>query len=459
MPGPGSPANQKTGTLPPGPANPIRTTMAYQRAVVDFFGDMIADYGDISSFRLATYRCVLLRHPHHVKHVLQRNHANFDRSAFSYKMARNLFGRGLATVEGGEEWRGMRRMLAPSFHYQRIASMAEHMLAVIRARLERWDAAAATGEVLDAGMEMRRLTLHVVARALFALDEQGLIDRFAEAIDTLDRELTAYMRMPLLPLSVPTAGHRRFWAAHGVVEEIMDYMITQHLTDQVDRGDLLSTLIQAEDETGARLTDEQLRDQVFVMLFAGHETGANVLTWLWYRLGIHPEVQLRVRQEVDKELDGLPPTLADCARLTYTRSVIDETQRMYPQQYQGWRRALEDDEIDGYRIPAGTDIFYSTYHLHRHPDFWDEPEEFRPERFSPDEIARRDRSAYLPFGSGPHRCIGEQFANTEMLFIVASAVQRYQIELVNPEPVRPKALITLGPEKPVRVRLLPRGRG
>jgi cytochrome P450 len=432
--------------------------MAFQRGPLDLFDDLIAEHGDISSFRLATNRVVLLRHPHHVKHILQRRYANFDRSTVSYKMARNLFGRGLATVEGGDEWRVMRRMLQPSFHYQRIVSMSEHMLAVIRDRVRHWDELAAAGEVIDVNAEMRRLTLRVVARALFALEDEEVIDRFAGAIDTIDRELTAYMRFPLLPLSVPTAGHRRFWTNHAVVEEIIDYVITQHLTDEVDRGDLLSMMIQAEDDTGARLSDRELRDQVFVMLFAGHETGANVLTWIWYRLGMHQEVQQRAVQEVDNELDGRPPALADCSKLGYTQRVIDEAQRMYPQQWQGWRRCLEDDEIGGYRIPAGTDVFYSPYHVHRHPDFWADPEEFRPDRFAAAEVATRDRSAYLPFGSGPHKCIGEQFAQTEMMFVLASVLQRYRIELESPEAIAPRPLITLGPEKPVRVRLVPRTR-
>ena len=459
MRGSGFTVNPKSCPIPPGPTNPLRTTMAFQRGPLELFDDLIERYGDISSFRLATNRVVLLRHPHHVRHILQQRPGNYDRSTVSYKMARNLFGRGLATVEGGEEWRGMRRMLQPSFHYQRIASMSEHMQAVIREQFGRWDTMAATGEALDTNMEMRRLTLRVVARALFALEEQAVIDRFAQAIDTIDEELTAYMRFPLLPLSVPTAGHRRFWANHVIVEEIIDYVIVQHFTDQVDRGDLLSIMIQAQDEeTGQRLSDTELRDQVFVMLFAGHETGANVLTWIFYQLGRHPEVQRRVRQEIDNKLDGRSATLADCRELVYTQSVIDETQRMYPQQWQGWRRCLEEDEISGYRIPAGTDIFYSPYHVHRHPDFWDDPEEFRPERFSLEQAAKRDRGAYLPFGSGPHKCIGNQFALTEMLLVIANTLQRYHLELDPAEPIAPKPLITLGPDKPVRVRLVPRTR-
>jgi cytochrome P450 len=443
--------------FPPGQTNPVRTTLSFQRAPLDYIGSLFDDHGDVTTFRLLMNKIVVLRHPHHIRHILQVKPGNYDRSTVFHKMARNLFGRGLATIEGGPEWRNMRRLMQPSFHYQRVASMAEHMVSVINARLDLW--AAKSGEVVDAGTEMRALTLRVVARALFALEEEPVIDRFHQAIETVDQELAAYTQFPLLPLSVPTAGHRRFWASYTIIEEIIDYVITQHLTDQVDRGDLLSMLIQSVDETtGARLTDEQLRDEVFVMLFAGHETGANVLTWVWYRLGLHPEVQLRVQQEVDNELDGRSPTLADCSKLPYTQSVIDETQRMYPQQWQGWRKALEEDEIGGFRIPAGTDIFYSPYHVHRHPEFWDEPEEFRPERFSSEEVAKQDRSAYLPLGSGPHKCIGSQFALTEMMLVIASTVQRFRIELESPEPIAAKPMVTLGPEKPVRVRLLPRAR-
>jgi cytochrome P450 len=459
MTGQASTDEPKSRNTLPGSGNFVKTTLTFQRSPLDFLESLFKSYGDICTFRLATNKIVALTHPHHVKHVLQQRAHNFTRSTTAHKMARNIFGNGLATVEGGAVWRRQRRLMQPSFHYQRVASMSDHMVTVINERLQRWDQASVDGEVLDINEEMRRLTLRVVARALFALDEEKVVDRFANAIETLDHELTAYMRFPLLPLSVPTAGHRRFRESQQIVEEIIDYVITDHLVNDHDRGDLLSMLIQTVDEdTGERMTDLQLRDEVFVMLFAGHETGANILTWVFYRLGLHADIQKRVQQEVDHELDGRSPTLADTTKLVYTRCVIDEALRMYPQQWQGWRRCIEEDEIGGYRIPAGTDIFFSSYHMHRHPDFWDDADSFRPERFTPDEVARRDRSSYIPFGSGQHLCIGNQFALTEMLLVLASAIQRYRIDLASDEQIEPQPLITLGPDKPVRVRLVPRAR-
>ena len=188
--------------------------LTYQKAPLAFLTNVLDTYGDVASFRLATAKIILLRHPHHIRRVLQQKSGTYDRSSMPYKMSRTLFGRGLATVEGGEEWRSMRRLMQPSFHYQRVASMAEHMLAVIQARLDRWDEMAAAGKVIDTAPEMRSLTLRVVARALFALEEGEICDRFATAIDTVDHELGAWMQFPLLPLSVPDRKSTRLNSSH-----------------------------------------------------------------------------------------------------------------------------------------------------------------------------------------------------------------------------------------------------
>lgn len=452
-----STAATKTRPTPPGPANPIGSTIGFQRAPLELLERLISRYGDVCSFRLGTTRIVLLSHPRDVKRVLQQNAKNYDRSSTAHKMARTLFGDGLATSVGGESWRRHRRLMQPSFHYQRVAAMSEHMLAEIRSTLDNWERLAPAQEPINANDEMRRLTLRIVARALFGLQDEEVLLRFGNAVDTMDHELAAYVQLPFVPLSVPTAGHRRFWSGMRAIEEILDDTISRHLDERVDRGDLLSMLIETKDEdTGERLTNRQLRDEVFVMLFAGHETSANVLTWVWYRLGLHPDVQKRVQQEVDHELGGQPPTLADCSKLAYTRCVIEETMRLYPQVSLGWRRAIEEDELGGYRIPAGTDVTYSTYHMHRHPDYWDDPESFQPDRFAPEQAERRDRSAYIPFGAGPHLCIGNQFAMTEMLLIIASTIQRFRLELTSTTTIAPKPLITLGPERTVPIRLEPR---
>ncbi|NIJ12007.1 cytochrome P450 [Saccharomonospora amisosensis] len=453
----GSTGPAKSRSTPPGPISMLRSTIAFQRSPLDYIGGLIKTYGDVLTFRLPTSRIVVLRHPHHVKHVLQQRAGNYPRDTAAHKMARNMFGNGLATISGGPQWRRQRRLVQPSFHYQRVAAMSEHMLAVIGDTLQRWQRLAAEGEILETNKEMRQLTLRVVAKALFSLDEEERVARFARAVDRMDHELSAYMRFPLVPLSVPTASHRRFWASLRKVSDVITYVIDRQRADPVDRGDLLSLLMETrDDETGERMSDEQLRDEIFVMLFAGHETSANVLTWVLYRLARHVDVQKRVQQELARELEGRDPTLADCTKLVFTRCVIDETMRLYPQQWQGWRSTAEDDEIGGYRIPAGTDIFFSTYHVHRHPEFWDEPEAFRPERFLPEQAAKRDRSAYLPFGSGPHLCVGNQFALTEMLLLLAGLLRRFDVTLAEDVTVAPKPLVTLGPEREIPIRLLPR---
>lgn len=432
--------------------------MGFQRAPLEFIGKLFKTYGDVCAFRLATTRIVALNHPADLKRVLQKNSSNYNRTAAAHAMARNLFGNGLSMMEGGGrdggEWRGRRRLMQPSFHYQRVAAMSGFMLDVIGTSLARWQAVAAARESMDAGTEMRRLTLGIVAKALFGIEDEETVRRFAGAVDQVGTELSAYMQLPLLPLKVPTPGHRRFWSNLETMDGIINDTIAAHARAEAGRFDMLSMLIEsADEETGARLTHKELRDEAFALLFAGHETSANVLTWVCYRLGLHPDVQERVQQEVDHELGGDPPAFADTTKLEYTHLVLQETMRLYPQQWQGWRHAIDEDVVGDYRIAPGSDIFFSPYHAHRHPEIWDDPESFQPGRFTPERAARRDPSTYLPFGAGPHACIGQQFATSEMLLIVASLVQRFRIELTTPAPIEPRPLITLGPERPVLVRL------
>jgi len=180
-------------------------------------------------------------------------------------------------------------------------------------------------------------------------------------------------------------------------------------------------------ETSTGMSTAQLVDEVKTILVAGTETTATTLTWIWYQLGRRPDIEAKVHAELDRELAGRAPTMADLPRLTYTRMVIDETMRYYAVVWQLMRRAKEDDTLGGYAIPAKTLVFFSAYVLHRHPDFWERPNEFYPEHFAPEVAEKRPRYAYLPFSSGPRQCIGASFAMMEMMLIVAHVAQRYRL--------------------------------
>ena len=204
-------------------------------------------------------------------------------------------------------------------------------------------------------------------------------------------------------------------------------------------------MLARDEETGEGMNDQQLRDEVMTMLFAGHETTANALAWTWYLLSQHPDIEHRLHSELDEVLGGAIPTLEHLPKLNYTRMVIEEAIRLYPPGWAFARHTVGDDEIGGYRIPANSLIWVSPYVTQRHPDFWENPEKFDPERFTPERSAGRPRFAYFPFGGGPHQCIGNAFAMMEAQLLLATIAQRYHLQLVPGHPVEPKVVLTLRP--------------
>ncbi|MDE1675270.1 cytochrome P450 [Nocardia gipuzkoensis] len=439
---------------PPGPGKSLRSTLAFQRSPLTFLSRVIEEYGDIISLDLLGMPVVVLNHPTHIEHVLKRHQRNFDRNGPVFTMARSLFGDGLAT-SARTGWLQRRRLLQPAFHRQRIATFGELMINSIESTLDSWEAVRAHGGTVDIRAEMNQLTLRIVVRALFGMDPaDAMVTRFIEAATTSTRELAAYMRFPLLPLSVPTPGHRRFHRSLRVLDEVAAEMIRRCRHDQDEGGSLLSMMMEARDaDTGESMTDKQLRDEVFTMLFAGHETSANTLTWAWHLIGRHPEVGQRLREEAERVLGGRRPTMDDLPQLRYTRHVIEETLRLYSPAWQNYRQTVMDDEIDGYHIPSRTTVLWSYYFVHRHPDYWDDPERFDPDRFAERDSINGDHPGYFPFGAGPRICIGNTFAMAEMQFAIAMTLQRYRLVPVSQTAIEPEALLTLRTSWPVIVGL------
>jgi cytochrome P450 len=347
--------------------------------------------------------------------------------------------------------------MQPAFHRKRIANLGKLMTDLTLERLQYWEAQVTQGQSIDMTEEMRHLTLQIVSKSLFSIDISGQSSVFGNAFAEANHLLAAFARFPFPPLDFPTLSHLRLWGAIRRMDKIAFGIMQQRRQTNEDLGDLLSLLVAAKDEeTGEGMSDQQLRDEVMSFLIAGHETSTDALSWVWYLLSQYPDVEHRLHSELDSVLADRVPTTDDLPLLPYTRMVVDESIRLYPPVWQLMRRAREEDVIDGYRIPAGTTLFWSQYLLHRHPAFWSDPERFDPERFLDEHAAKRDRFAYAPFGGGPRICLGSNFAMTEMLLILATIAQKYRLVLDPPQHLEPVASMALRPKNGFSVRLVRR---
>ena len=426
---------------------PYGTVAESRRDPRAFFMKSWEQFGDVFRYQLGPWTFHLLSHPDHVRHVLQDNYRNYPRS-FHYRLTKLVIGDGLVATEG-EVWRRQRRMVQPAFHEARVAALAGAMAQATEDMLGRWEAArhAETGQPFDVSKEMIGLTLRIVGRTLLGVDLGGETDVMSPAIT----EALAYLDFRLnnlvtWPLFVPTARNLRFRRAMRTLDDVV-YDIIRRRRDGADTGDLLSMLLAVRDEeTGAAMTDLEVRNQVMTFIGAGHETTATALAWTWYLLSKHPEVERRLREEVIDVLGDRTPTAADARRLSLTRRCFEEAMRLYPPVFGVVRGVVADDEIGGYRIAAGTSVILCQYVTHRHPAAWEDPERFDPDRFLPERAARRPKFAYFPFLGGPHHCVGSDFATMEGAIILAMVVRRYRLRVAPGAVVEPATMVTLRPK-------------
>lgn len=384
-------------------------------------------YGDVARYRYALTDTFFICSADGVKRVLQDNASNYTKEHGSYRMLRRLFGNGLITSEGSF-WLRQRRLAQPAFHRQRLAQMGAAMSAAAAETAERWQAVAHTGQPLPMMREMSKLTLKVVGDALFGAALSAMAAPIAESWDLLNTQLAErFSKLRLLPPILPTRYDRDFRRARQTLFAVVARIIAAKRAHPVESDDLLSMLMAArDDETGEGMTDGQLRDEVVTMLLAGHETTAVALTWAWARLDRHPEVAARLHGELASVLGGRVPGVDDLQHLPYTRAVISETLRLHPPAYLIIRHVKEDDVVCQRRVHKGGAVLISPLILHRHPDYWESPDEFLPERWLDAEAEkRRPRHAYIPFSTGPRQCIGSSFSMMESVLILATLAQRF----------------------------------
>lgn len=449
---------------PPGPKGTLimGNITQFSEDEPNFLLENIKQYGDIVYFRLAHLHTYLLGHPDLIREVLVTQRDNFAKAPLDRRILGKFLGNGLLTSDGNFHKR-QRRLAQPAFHSQRIQGYAEVMVDYTEQVMAKWE----DGAVIDVADEMMHLTMLIVSKTLFDADGITGNGKTAATIGNAMHDLQAvsnrdYQRGFSLPGWIPTADNRLRNQAKANFSEVMEQIIAERRQTAVngqvtDTGDLLSMLMLAVDEDGEFMDDRQLRDEVATLFAAGHETTSNAMSWTWYLLSQHPEVETRLHEELDTVLAGRQPTLAELPNLPYALKIIKESMRLYPPAWiLNGRIALEDTELNGYTIPKGSTIFISPYAMHRLPHYFAEPEGFKPERFTPEFEKSLPKFAYMPFGGGTRVCIGNSFAMMEAHLILAAIAQRFRLELATTEPITYKAQITLTPENGIPMQVVER---
>jgi cytochrome P450 len=439
--------------LVPGPrGRPILGVMPEMVSdMLGLFTKTAQEYGGIAQFKLLTKSYLLVTNPDYVKYILQDNYKNYIRGR-SVETGRVLLGNGLPLIDG-DFWLRERRMLQPAFHRERLGRLVDTATNVIDTFMQDWAEKAKQNQTLDIDDEMMRLTLTVIIKSMFRSHIDDKIPSLSHAFNVASTfMLWRSQQMWKLPLSVPLPRHVEYNRALNVLNDTIYPLIAAGRKHPKD--DLLGMMLEMRDaDTGEGMSDRQARDEVVTIFFAGHETTAATMAWAFYLLSQHPEVEERMRAEVQSVLHGRLPTFADLPKLVYVQQVISEVLRLYPAAYLFAREAIVEDVLDGYPIPANTLIFISPFVTHRDPKYWPDPERFDPDRFTPEQVASRPRQIYFPFGEGPHTCIGNNFALMEMQLILAMVLQRFRLRLAPDHPIALKPEATLRPKYGMKMKV------
>jgi len=420
----------QTTAIPPGPAAGF--DLGGSEESLALMRRCFAQYGDV--YRIfAPSRGVynyVINHPRDIKRVLLSNHRNYTKGE-GMDRVKILLGNGIMTSEG-DFWRRQRRMMQPSFHRRVLDRFGGLIHGVNDKYAARWAAKAAAGEPINLTEDLSELTLEIVLHSIFGTD-----------LARLERQLGAN---PFELVAKETNRDLKFAFRFRSLTKLVADLIERRRREPEERFDFLEMLMAARDrENDAPMSNKELIDEVMTLIVAGHETTAAALTWTWHLVSQHRETAAQLEAEADAVPEGTPLGLDAAESLAFTHQVIQESLRLYPPGWLFTRRTLEADELGGFAIGPRTDVFISPYLLHRHPEFWSEPEEFRPERFAGADAEERHKFAYIPFSVGPRHCIGENLALFEMLGHVSMMSRRFRLTRVGNDPIELEAQINLRP--------------
>lgn len=436
----------------PGPPQPFWQQLRQIRQ--DFLGFILAagrEYGDLVRLHPGPGTWLyLVNHPDLVYEVLVTRQEQFHKSAMTRKMVGKFLGNGLILSEDLFH-RQQRRLMQPAFHRQRIAAYVEKMGILTQRQVDSW----AHEQVIDFEAEMTELTMHIVAMSLFGLKPSAADDEVGRIMEVFGDSISRRFRSLPLPDWLPTKAHREQRQAIAEMDRIIVQMISERRRAAVDDGDLLSMLLMSKDEdTGQGMDETQIRDEIVTLYFAGHETTAQLLTWVVYLLLKHPAVAHSVQKELQATLtDHHSPSLEELRELELLDQVIKETLRLYPPAWVFDRTPVEDVDLGGFRLPAGSTLYISPYVAHRDPRYFSEPDRFDPGRFASGWEQRLPRYAYYPFGGGPRLCIGQAFAEMEAKIVLATLLSQVNLEALWTTPVVPEPVATLRPQVGLPVKV------
>jgi cytochrome P450 len=436
---PGPRGNFLFGSLPAIQRHPLKLIIEARNE----FGDVVR-YGKIPPLNQYWYQ---VTHPDTIDYVLRQNYQNYPKGGF-FDALRLLIGNGLL-VSDDALWVQQRKLVQPAFQQARILTLSPNITRAAEELVKRLEYRAVNKQPFDIVEEMRQVALQAVSGILFGSDISDESQQIGQALKTaLDYVVYRQFHVANLPLDIPTRRNRAFLAARNLLDEVVNRIIEvrkrQAAGDTPD--DVLSLLVvTSKAESDKPMSNRQLRDELITLLIAGHDTTALALTWTIYLLARHHQAELELHAELVNELGGRIPEANDLTKLPYNRMVIEEAMRLYPPVWVMARRSRNDDEINGYYIPANTTITIPQYVTHRHPELWENPESFEPEHFLPAASKTRPRYAYFPFGVGPRQCVGSHLAMLETQLILATIIPRFKFRLVPGYPVELQPSITLRP--------------
>lgn len=447
-----TPARISSLPLPPGPKGKFFFGNAFDLAGQwsGFSARCARQFGGIVSYRFFHVPVVMVSEPDAIESVLVGSASNFTKSR-DYAAIRSFLGNGLVTSEGAF-WQSQRQLIQPAFRHENIAAYVQIMSDSALKLLATWN----DGELRDLRHEMGQLTLDVVAKSLFG-STVSHDSRFigTEIATVMEHFLLQATLSFLFPIGTPLPKGPRLLRSRRRLNQVIRSIITDRRRNPIESNDLLQTLLAAQDEFGTRMTDSQLRDEIMTLFMAGHETTANALCWTWYLLAQNPDAEKALHAELASVLKGSPPALADLPRLPYTEMVVKESMRLYPPVWGIGRCAINDFELNGFRIPSGTNVFLMQWITHRDARYFPDPDRFDPERWRDDPIRRGKlpRFSYFPFGGGPRVCVGAGFAMMEATLLLATIAQRYALSLAPGSDIRPLFSITLRPKNGLPMHL------